>query len=157
MRRVVAALFLVVMLGIAMPSLAIGARPVYSIDSVTVTASGGTWPTCSQTVTVDFTAGGRAKWISVYPMPGPAFLGSYAGIPWRHQVVHGESSVTVSVQQDYGVLAEQGYGPVWKWDVSMTPHATRGGYLSSPEYTSTGTFDFAERCPVAGTVLATYP
>ncbi|HEX8026651.1 MAG TPA: hypothetical protein VF484_10635 [Candidatus Limnocylindrales bacterium] len=149
-------MFLATMLGAAVPLAALGARPVSSIDSVTVTASGGTWPTCSQEVTVEVTAGGAAKWIVIWPMPGPGFLGGYVGLATLGRIPSGASSVEITVTQDYSVLAEQGAAPVWKWDLGLTSRTMRV-LNPEPARVSTGAYDFAGRCPTTGTVLASWP
>lgn len=148
MRRLGAIVAVVMLVALTPPGPAQAARPALVITSVTVTATGGTWPYCEVTGTLTFTNRGQA----------PGFVGIFPFRSWADSVgamatTKGSGTVemvmpTVTDYSQPGIgqpegwywVAESGSGPVhhnlWTFESKTT------------------TYDFKGACPAPGTVIA---
>jgi hypothetical protein len=119
------------------------------VTSVTIIETGGSWPYCSQSATISYTAGrtpGAVIWLTPYLEGGTVESSYYA-------MVRGSGTVEVAMPRgaDFS-QTNPAQSDGWFWAIGSgnqrAPWEARWGTTS---------WDFAGACPAPGTVLATGP
>jgi hypothetical protein len=118
------------------------------VTSVTITATGGTWPYCEQVATLSYTAGHVRSTVAIWPY----LEGGSLGNPLQARV-RGSGSVEIAISgADYSQTSPlQPEGFFW---------VVKAGILHWSSLTNqsiTSTYAFRAPCPTPGTVLATGP
>jgi hypothetical protein len=113
--------------------------PPPDVTSITITATGGTWPYCSQSATIAYTAGrtpGGSIWVTPW-LQGGEVLTSY--VAW----VRGSGTVELAMPRGADVSQTSPERPHrWVWLI-----ATGNQRASLENRWSTTSSDFAGACP----------
>lgn len=150
MRRLGAILVMVMLLALtgAGPARAYGGPQALSITSVTVIATGGTWPYCEVTGRVAYTIHGHTPgFVGVFPYRKMAsFEGAMA-------ITRGSGTVdmVMPTATDYS-QAGVGQPEGWYWVASSGTGPIHHNLWAVDWMTST--YDFHGACPAPGTVIA---
>ena len=144
MRRLGATVAVTMLLAFTFAGPAEAARPVTPVvTAVTITETGGTWPNCQQTATLEYTAGHAPGTVAVWPYLERGSTGYY----WAR--VRGSGTVEIAITgEDYAqTIAWQRNG--WFWVIQT------GSLRTMPANRSiTSAYDFRGACPAPGTILA---
>ena len=148
MRRRSGTVAVIALLVLAFAGPAAAGRPTEPIvTSVTITATGGTWPYCEQVATLQYTAGHTKSSVAIWPYLEGGWLGDSV-----RARVRGSGTVEIAIS---GV----DYSQTTQWQPDGIFWVVQAGILRwwPTNQSITSTYAFHAPCPAPGTVLATGP